>query len=63
MLYEVITSYCIHVASNPEFLAQGTAVYDTFNAERIIIGVENDIAASVKKDTVVVVKSTSYNFV
>lgn len=32
----------ISVASNPEFLAQGTAVNDTLNASRIVIGVENE---------------------
>lgn len=31
----------IEVASNPEFLAQGTAVHDTFHASRIIIGTES----------------------
>lgn len=30
----------INVASNPEFLAQGTAVRDTLNASRIVIGTE-----------------------
>ena len=30
----------VEVASNPEFLAQGTAVHDTFHAARIIIGTE-----------------------
>ena len=34
----------ITVASNPEFLAQGTAVRDTLYASRIVIGVENDFA-------------------
>ncbi|SFD10057.1 UDP-glucose/GDP-mannose dehydrogenase family protein [Bacillus sp. UNCCL81] len=34
----------IEVASNPEFLAQGTAVRDTLNASRIVIGVESDWA-------------------
>ena len=34
----------IHVASNPEFLAQGTAVHDTLHASRIVIGVEDDYA-------------------
>ncbi|GLO67614.1 UDP-glucose 6-dehydrogenase [Oceanobacillus sp. E9] len=28
----------IRMASNPEFLRQGTAVYDTFHADRIIVG-------------------------
>ena len=32
----------IHVASNPEFLAQGTAVRDTLHASRIVIGVEDE---------------------
>lgn len=31
----------IEVASNPEFLAQGSAVYDTLHAARIIIGTES----------------------
>lgn len=31
----------VEVASNPEFLAQGTAVRDTLHAERIIIGTES----------------------
>ena len=34
-------SFKIDVASNPEFLAQGTAVRDTLQAERIVIGTEN----------------------
>ncbi|ALC89200.1 UDP-glucose 6-dehydrogenase [Bacillus sp. FJAT-18017] len=31
----------VEVASNPEFLAQGSAVHDTLRAERIIIGTES----------------------
>ncbi len=34
----------IEVASNPEFLAQGTAVHDTLYASRIIIGTESEWA-------------------
>ena len=34
----------VEVASNPEFLAQGTAVRDTLNASRIVIGAESDYA-------------------
>ena len=37
----------IHVASNPEFLAQGTAVKDTMHASRIVIGAEDDFAKNV----------------
>lgn len=34
----------VHIASNPEFLAQGTAVRDTLHASRIVIGVEDEYA-------------------
>ena len=34
----------VHVASNPEFLAQGTAVQDTLHASRIVIGTESEFA-------------------
>ena len=37
----LINNVKIEVASNPEFLAQGTAVVDTLNASRIVIGVES----------------------
>lgn len=40
----------VYVASNPEFLAQGTAVRDTLHASRIVIGVEEDYAGEVLKD-------------
>lgn len=39
----------VSVASNPEFLAQGTAVRDTLHAARIVIGVENEKAGDVLK--------------
>ncbi|MBO5208770.1 MAG: UDP-glucose/GDP-mannose dehydrogenase family protein [Lachnospiraceae bacterium] len=40
----------VEVASNPEFLAQGSAVYDTLHAARIIIGTESKEAeATLKK--------------
>jgi len=34
----------VEVAANPEFLAQGSAVYDTLHAARIIIGTESEWA-------------------
>lgn len=37
----------VEVASNPEFLSQGTAVKDTLNANRIVIGVETKYAEEV----------------
>lgn len=40
----------IEVASNPEFLAQGTAVKDTLYASRIVIGVESENAKNILKE-------------
>lgn len=37
----------ISVVSNPEFLSQGTAVHDTLNASRIVIGAEDDWAKKI----------------
>lgn len=40
----------IEVASNPEFLSQGTAVKDTLYASRVVIGVESDRARDILKE-------------
>ncbi|SFE18739.1 UDP-glucose dehydrogenase family protein [Peptostreptococcus sp. D1] len=40
----------IEVASNPEFLAQGSAVRDTFEATRIVIGAESEWARDILLD-------------
>ncbi|MBM6601047.1 UDP-glucose 6-dehydrogenase [Priestia megaterium] len=40
----------VEVASNPEFLAQGTAVHDTLYASRIVIGVESESAKKTLSD-------------
>ena len=37
----------IHVASNPEFLSQGTAVKDTLHASRIVIGANEEMPTEV----------------
>lgn len=38
------------VVSNPEFLREGSAVYDTFNPDRIILGSNSDRAIAMMKD-------------
>ncbi|PGT72620.1 UDP-glucose dehydrogenase family protein [Priestia megaterium] len=40
----------VYVASNPEFLSQGTAVRDTLHTSRIVIGVEEEIAGETLKE-------------
>lgn len=42
-------SVSLQVASNPEFLAQGTAVQDTLHAARIVLGVETQEAGEILK--------------
>lgn len=41
--------YAVEVVSNPEFLREGTALYDAMHPDRIIIGAENAQAAEVVK--------------
>ncbi|WP_375709655.1 UDP-glucose dehydrogenase family protein [Geobacillus subterraneus] len=36
-----------HIVSNPEFLREGSAIYDTFHGDRIVIGSDDEWAASV----------------
>ena len=40
----------IELASNPEFLAQGTAVRDTLHAARIVIGTESEWASNIMQE-------------
>lgn len=46
----LVNNVKVEVASNPEFLAQGTAVHDTLHAARIIIGTESKWAEELLKD-------------
>lgn len=47
---KISNQVAITVASNPEFLAQGTAVHDTLHAARIIIGVEDEKTGNILKE-------------
>ncbi|AWO74556.1 MULTISPECIES: UDP-glucose dehydrogenase family protein [Geobacillus] len=38
------------VVSNPEFLREGSAIYDTFHGDRIVIGADNERAAAVMEE-------------
>ncbi len=40
----------IDVVSNPEFLREGSAIYDTFHGDRIVIGADDERAAAVVAD-------------
>ncbi|HEX7038993.1 MAG TPA: UDP-glucose/GDP-mannose dehydrogenase family protein [Trueperaceae bacterium] len=40
----------VHVASNPEFLAEGKAVHDTFYPDRIVIGAEDPFAVGLLRE-------------
>lgn len=40
----------VYIASNPEFLAQGTAVRDTLHASRIVIGTSEEFAQNVLQE-------------
>ncbi|NGY80498.1 UDP-glucose/GDP-mannose dehydrogenase family protein (plasmid) [Bacillus megaterium] len=51
---EVIKTNLVHdvnvyIASNPEFLAQGSAIKDTLHSSRIVIGAEEEFAAETLK--------------
>ncbi len=51
----------VRVASNPEFLAEGTAVKDTLYASRIVVGTEDKIAEKVLKELYLPLTKKPYN--
>ncbi len=51
----------VYVASNPEFLAQGTAVHDTLYASRIVVGTENESAKKIMEDVYLPLTREPYN--
>jgi len=44
--YTTDAKLTFHVVSNPEFLREGTAVYDFFHPDRIVVGVEDESSAA-----------------
>ena len=51
----------VSVVSNPEFLAQGTAVHDTLYATRIVVGVENEDAKEIMTRVYLPLTKEPYN--
>lgn len=51
----------VYVASNPEFLAQGTAVRDTLHASRIVVGTECDEAKKIMEQVYLPLTKEPYN--
>jgi len=50
MFEQLAPHVCIEVVSNPEFLREGSAIYDTFHGDRIVIGADDERAAAVVAD-------------
>jgi UDPglucose 6-dehydrogenase len=49
-LPEAPVSAAFDVVSNPEFLREGSAVYDTFNPDRIVLGSDSERAITLMKE-------------
>ncbi|QHE53739.1 UDP-glucose/GDP-mannose dehydrogenase family protein [Pontibacillus sp. HMF3514] len=48
--YQLAHPINVEVVSNPEFLREGSAIYDTFHGDRIVIGTESEHAANVLEE-------------
>lgn len=44
---ELVNNVKVDLVSNPEFLKEGSAIHDSFNGDRIVIGSENNEASAV----------------
>lgn len=47
ILQNLVNDIKVEVVSNPEFLREGAAIYDTFHGDRIVIGAENKETADI----------------
>ncbi|MBT2687321.1 UDP-glucose/GDP-mannose dehydrogenase family protein [Bacillus sp. ISL-47] len=47
IMERVMPCLTVHVVSNPEFLREGSGIYDTFHGDRIVIGSRHERAASI----------------
>ncbi|KEZ48833.1 UDP-glucose dehydrogenase family protein [Metabacillus indicus] len=55
LIKEVIQNHLVHdvkveIVSNPEFLREGSAIYDSFNGDRIVIGSSSKKAAAILEE-------------
>ncbi|TAA66477.1 UDP-glucose dehydrogenase family protein [Planococcus salinarum] len=50
ILMHLLHDLQIEIVSNPEFLREGSAIYDSFHADRIIIGTDSEKAAAVMEN-------------
>jgi UDPglucose 6-dehydrogenase len=50
MLREVKQDIPFDIASNPEFLREGSAIHDAFHPDRIVVGVESERAAELLRE-------------
>jgi UDPglucose 6-dehydrogenase len=55
------SKYLIHVASNPEFLSQGTALHDTLHASRIVVGIDDEYTEKILKSLYLKMTKKPYN--